>query len=46
MQALRQAPDYEEVIIALLGDIVEGENIYPAQEHFLTSSLSGCPVHL
>jgi hypothetical protein len=35
MQALRQAPDCDEVIIALLGDIVEGENIYPAQEHFL-----------
>jgi UDP-2,3-diacylglucosamine pyrophosphatase LpxH len=35
MQALKQAPDSDEVSIALLGDIVEGENIYPAQEHFL-----------
>jgi hypothetical protein len=35
MGALKQAPDCDEVIIALLGDIVEGENIYPAQEHFL-----------
>jgi hypothetical protein len=35
MQALKQTPDCDEVIIALLGDIVEGENIYPAQEHFL-----------
>lgn len=25
----------DEVVIALLGDIVEGETIYPAQEHFL-----------
>jgi len=35
MQALKQTPDCDEVIVALLGDIVEGENIYPAQEHFL-----------
>lgn len=35
MQALKQTPDCDEVIIVLLGDIVEGENIYPAQEHFL-----------
>ena len=25
----------DEVVIGLIGDIVEGENVYPAQEHFL-----------
>ena len=35
LHTLRQTRDCDEVVIALLGEIVEGEDIYPAQEHFL-----------